>query len=95
MNITQAHLHCGSAGNNGPVVAFLFAMPGMLENEDVDGSLSSGMLMFEDLIQEADCGNEANNIASLYDGIKAGAIYLNVHSVANPAGEVRGQLLVH
>ena len=33
-----------------------------------------------------------NNIASLYAAILVGKIYLNVHSEANPGGEVRGQI---
>ena len=72
-------------------------MPGMLEDEDVDGSLMSGVLKFEDLIQPpgADCGNMNNTVASLYSGIKDGSVYLNVHSVANPGGEVRGQIFLY
>ena len=36
-----------------------------------------------------------NNIAALYQAMKEGLIYLNVHTVANGPGEVRGQIFVH
>ena len=45
----------------------------------------------------ADCvpaiGRPVNNIASLAFAARNGLIYANVHTVANPPGEVRGQLL--
>ena len=90
--ITQAHLHCARAGANGPVVVFLFGfVPGGVE---VDGLLSSGTLTNADF---TDCTGTVdrpiNNIASLAFAARDGLIYVNVHSVANPGGEVRGQLL--
>jgi hypothetical protein len=33
------------------------------------------------------------NIADLADAMRDSNIYVNVHTVANPPGEVRGQLL--
>lgn len=92
--ITQAHIHCGRAGTNGPVVAFLFGfVPGGV---NVDGLLATGTLTQADFVG-ADCtgviGIPVNNIASLAFAAREGLIYVNVHSVANPPGEVRGQLL--
>ncbi len=92
--ITQAHLHCARAGTNGPVVAFLFGF--IAGGVEVDGLLSAGTLTNADFLG-ADCtgtaGRPINNIASLAFAARDGLIYVNVHSVANPAGEVRGQLL--
>jgi hypothetical protein len=90
--ITQAHLHCAAAGVNGPVVVFLFGPedPGV----NVSGRLASGTLENADIIAtDGDpCGATINNIASLYAAILDGRIYANVHSAANPGGEVRSQL---
>lgn len=92
--INQAHLHCGGAGSNGPVVAFLFGLDP--NGVDVDGILSSGELTNLDIIDNA-CidaiGQPVNNIASLAAAIKNGLIYLNVHALSNPPGLVRGQFL--
>ena len=37
-------------------------------------------------------GQPVNNIASLAAAMKAGLIYLNLHTDAVPSGEVRGQM---
>ena len=93
--ITQAHLHCAPAGVNGPVMAFLFGfVPGGF---DVDGDLVEFTLTDANIAAVgADCvptiGMAINNIADLAQAMQDGNIYANVHSVANPPGEVRGQL---
>jgi hypothetical protein len=89
--ITQAHLHCEAAGSNGPVVVWLFpapdgpAGPGI----DVDGRLSEGTFTNDDIVDNT-CGT---NIVSLFESMKKGMVYVNVHSVAHQSGEVRGQVL--
>ena len=97
--ITQAHLHCARAGVNGPIVAFLFdvaPIPGP-GGVDVNGRLVRGTLTNAD-IEDGDfaanpnCGVVINNIASLLEAILKRSIYLNVHSEANPPGEIRGQI---
>jgi len=89
--ITQAHLHCKVAGDNGPVVVFLLAFNAAGIN--VDGDLSAGTLMNSDIgANGANCPTPIVNIASLYWAIQKGEIYLNVHSVAHPGGEIRAQV---
>lgn len=93
--VTQAHFHCAPAGVNGPVVVFLF--PFNENGVDVDGKLSTGVLTNADIIPttgNAECGlPEINNLASLAAAMLDGRIYCNVHTLTNPAGEVRGQIL--
>ena len=93
--ITQAHLHCAPAGVNGPVLAFLFGfVPGGF---DVDGELADFTLTDANIAAVGtDCvpsiGMAINNLADLAQAMLDGNIYVNVHSVANPPGEVRGQV---
>ncbi len=92
--ITQAHVHCAPAGANGPVVAFLSGLvPGGF---DVHGKFAQARLTDANIAAVgADCvpsaGMPIENIADLEEALDAGLIYVNVHSVANPGGEVRGQ----
>ena len=90
----MAHLHCHRAGQNGPIVAFLF---GPVGGVNVNGELAAGTLTNVD-IAVVDCvtpiGRPVNNIPSLAFAVRDGLIYANVHTVANSGGEVRGQLLV-
>lgn len=101
VGITQAHLHCGRPGENGPIVVFLFPdMPPALSppGVDINGELAKGTRSNADIRPTAaDCvtaiGRVVNNIASLAFAARDGLVYANVHTVARPGGEVRGQLL--
>jgi CHRD domain len=98
VGITAAHLHCALPGVNGAIVVPLFNNPA---GQDVDGELDLGD---QAIVENADitpppegdtaCGVTLNNIASLAFAILTGRVYANVHSIANPDGVVRGQLLL-
>lgn len=90
--VTQSHLHCAPAGQNGPVIAFLFgSIPGGF---DVDGSLAEFTLTDANILPAGeDCSVPVHDIASLTQALQAGIIYANVHTVAHPGGEIRGQLM--
>lgn len=81
--ITMAHIHEGATGVAGPIRATLF-MPGSATGS-VNGSFASGRL--ED-------GNLPGGVTvqSLKALILSGNTYVDVHTTANPAGEIRGQL---
>jgi 5'-nucleotidase/UDP-sugar diphosphatase len=81
VDATGAHIHTGAAGTNGPVVATLF---GPHTGLDVDGELRRGTITEADLAS----GTMADLIAALRDG----TAYVNVHTTANPSGEIRGQV---
>ncbi len=91
--VSAAHLHCGRAGINGPIVAFLYAGP----TRNVDGLLALGIIENADIDPQT-CGPApgvefpVNNVASLFQAAREGLIYANVHTDANPSGEVRGQV---
>ncbi len=91
MAVTQSHLHCAAVGENGPVIVFLFGfIPGGF---DVDGTLAEFTLTDANILPAGqDCAIPVHDIASLTHALQAGIIYANVHTVAYPAGEIRGQL---
>lgn len=93
-DIVQAHLHCAPAGVAGPIFVFLFGPVG--EGVDVDGSLISGEFTNADILPQDPpsevCGVTINNLASVLAAIRQDRVYVNIHTVANPAGELRDQL---
>jgi CHRD domain len=84
VGVTAAHIHMGAAGANGAVVVPLFS-----DATGVDvpnGILVTGTFGESDLVP----GTGAT-IESLVAMMTSGGAYVNVHTMANPAGEIRGQ----
>lgn len=90
--VTQAHIHRGGVDENGPVVVWLYPDPQAREPQlipgRVDGILSAGRFFTGDLIGPL----EGSSLDELETTIQNGNAYVNVHTEANPAGEIRGQL---
>jgi len=88
VRVTQSPFHCGPAGVNGPVIVFLagFHAPGW----DVDGKWVDNATVTDANIVNPACGT---TLAAIFEQARAGNVYVNVHSVAHPGGEARGQLL--
>ncbi|MGH0518046.1 CHRD domain-containing protein [Bacillus toyonensis] len=85
-NVVVAHLHLGAKGTNGPVVAFLF---GPITNPvSIECATFTGMITQEDLVGPL----AGQTLDALVNEIIAGNIYINVHTVQHPNGEIRGQL---
>ena len=86
-NVTAAHIHVGSSAVPGPIAV----------NLNPNTSVTTGVL--------AEGEFDASDILALQQGaspitmdslrvlLRAGLTYVNVHTVANPGGEIRGQLL--
>jgi hypothetical protein len=88
VDVTQAHIHIGAPDVNGPVAAFLFGLADPAVNRD--GILARGTITEGDLI--ATGGVFDGTMGALLDDLRAGNAYVNVHTVANPAGEIRGTI---
>ena len=91
--ITQAHLHCAPAGVSGPIVVFLFGP--VAPGDNLIGTPITGTITNDDIIPTEDnpsCGRIINNVASLFAAMRAGEVYVNVHSSDHPSGVVRGQV---
>lgn len=92
--VTQAHLHLGAPGTNGPVVAFLFGRvpdPGV----DGDGRLARGTITEADLRGPYGATNMPDRDAAwnaFVSALRAGNLYANVHTVTRPGGEIRGRI---
>ena len=83
-NAVAAHIHCGDVGVAGPVGVTLFLSFPI----DVNGILSQGPILAPD--PDNACGWEDN--FDVIDAIEAGQAYVNIHTLQNLLGEIRGQL---
>lgn len=89
-DVLQAHIHLAPAGQNGGVVAFLYppGPPPQLIPERTDGVLQTGTITADDLRG----GLAGASLDDLLEEIRSGDAYVNVHTTANPGGEIRGQI---
>ena len=81
----MAHIHVGAATVAGPIAVNLLPTPpgaGSFTGVLASGTITAGQIV----------GGET--FATLAAKIRAGNAYINVHTIAFPDGELRGQLLV-
>lgn len=82
--VTQGHIHSGAQGENGPIVVTLFKYDspqnGVTESDNITATNLEGPM-------------QGKTIPDLISAMKNGSTYVNVHTVQNPNGEVRGQLV--
>lgn len=91
-NVIASHIHVGPAGTNGKVIIPFFGGQ-TLSSPHGCKTLAEGIRTAADLNTKAD-----PTITSWSDFVKAllaGNTYINVHTTANPGGEIRGQLVLH
>jgi hypothetical protein len=81
-NATMAHIHAGATGVNGGIVVTLFMPASPAGSVSVSGTAGPADL----------AGPLAGNWAGFVAALKSGGLYVNVHTSANPGGEIRGQL---
>jgi hypothetical protein len=92
-NVTQAHIHLGPASGTGGIVVWLYpdGPPATLIPGRTNGTLAEGDITDADVIGAL----AGQGIEGLLEAIEAGNTYVNVHTSANPPGEIRGQLHNH
>ena len=83
---TASHIHVGAPGVNGPVVINFTVPAGGISN---DYALT-GTFACSDVTVRAPQG--INSCEDFAQALLLGNTYVNVHSTANPGGEIRGQL---
>lgn len=79
-NVTAAHIHLGSVGQNGPIIFTLY--------RQTDGPFPENL---RKTLTAVDQGAPIS-FAEAVNAILNGNTYINVHTQANPAGEIRGQI---
>ena len=77
-DVAAAHIHLGGVGQNGGIMLPLVAGPSPMSGTLKEGDLKA-------------TGN-VSTFAQAIDAIRAGTTYVNLHTAANPGGEIRGQL---
>ncbi len=88
--VTMAHIHQLNEGEGtGGVVAWLADYTDVEGGVAYNGIIGSGLIAAEDLTGAL----EGMTIESLVDSMAAGLTYTNVHTVTNPAGEIRGDIV--
>jgi hypothetical protein len=88
--VAASHIHIGAIGTNGPVVVNL-APPVPASNEFA----FSGTVKDTEFVINAGTQNIGIRSADdTFQAILGNNSYVNVHSAANPAGEIRGQLIL-
>jgi hypothetical protein len=87
-DITMAHIHCGVVDQNGP--PFVWLVPRGAPVSSVNGILAEGTIT--DLeVEDGRCAG-ISTLDDLMTLIRAGGAYVNVHTVLNGGGEIRGQI---
>lgn len=77
-SIQAAHFHLGDVGVNGPVVKDI--------TSSISGNNINGYWRPTDMTQPL--------VDSLLNALLMGKLYVNIHTAANPNGEIRGQVLL-
>ena len=85
-NVLVSHIHIAPEGENGPVRLNLCG------TDDTPGcsTIDTGTLVSDS--NAVTTGTPAITFDSLVSAIRAGNAYVNVHTTANPGGEIRGQI---
>ena len=97
-DVTQSHIHFEQRTNNGPIVVFLCSNltnpappPGTQACPPTGGTIE-GTFDAGDVLTAGTSGIAAGEFDELLAAMRAGATYVNVHTVGRPGGEIRSQI---
>ena len=87
-DVVGAHIHLAAPGSNGPIVLPLLGNPFI----DDPGITTNGILV-EGTATSADvAGSLEGGLEALLAAMSEGNTYVNVHTVENRGGQIRGQI---
>lgn len=89
-DVTRMHIHNAPAGANGPVV-FGFIFPSHDTDDFVLNFVASTLTATMTGVWDATDGG--SSLADFVDELRAGLLYINVHTEQEPGGEIRGQIV--
>lgn len=89
-DVLMAHIHLWGPDDNGPVAVWLYpdGPPPALIEDRFDGVLAEGTITDDDLVGPLDDGR----LSDLLEKMRVGNTYVNVHTEAKRAGEIRGRI---
>jgi hypothetical protein len=91
-NVTHSHIHMGAIGTNGNIIVHFFDQPSTpVSSPDGCTTLAHGVRGPTDLMPDPSAG--INIWDDFVHALTTGNTYVNVHTLANPLGEIRGQLV--
>jgi hypothetical protein len=85
--VTQAHIHTGKQGENGPPVVTLYKSD---TPQPINGKLAYGNIT-ANLLEGP---MKSKQISDLATAMSNGSTYVNVHTEKYPNGEIRGQIMI-
>lgn len=83
-DVVASHIHCAPAGVNGSVGVTLFT----------GGPATLNGILAQGTVTAPDAGNSCgwDDVGDVIAAANSGNAYVNVHTLAHPSGEIRGQL---
>jgi CHRD domain-containing protein len=91
-NVTHSHIHVGAIGTNGNIIVHFFDQPSNpVSSPDGCTTLAHGVRGPSNLMPDPAAG--INTWDDFVHALTTGNTYVNVHTTAHPAGEIRGQLV--
>ena len=93
VDVVASHIHVGPAGANGKVIIPFFGGGQPFSSTHGCKTLAEGTRTAADLNTKAD--PSITSWSDFVHALLAGNTYVNVHTTANPGGEIRGQLVLH
>ena len=85
--VTQAHIHTGKQGENGPILVTLYKSD---TPQPINGKLAYGNIT-ANLLEGPMKGKQISDLAT---AMSNGSTYVNVHTEKYPKGEIRGQIMM-